>query len=224
MGSPRSSNHLRKPLVCESAARRDSVGAVAIRHPILWLPIFALAFACDREGHGATSGAAPSAAPTAAPTVTSAVELDDEIETVDDTIPPSSTEDEGDDADPGDPEEGCAPKQEGLKPLQVLLFRWTSGIEDKDPKDRLHVARPGQRVYAHLRMRNRSGTKRCLKLVFRVGDEKRTEVTLRIGESWNWRTWAYNTVKRDDRKPLHLTIHDDQGALVLDERLPVVPE
>ncbi len=177
--------------------------------------------ACDRD-------TAPSSAPTASTATPSAApDLDDEVETVDDTIPPQTAadhEDENDGADPDDPEDGCAPKQDGLKPLQVLLFRWTSGIENKDPKDRLYVARPGQRVYAHLRVRNRSGTKRCLKLVFRVGEEKRTEVTLKIGESWNWRTWAYNTVKREDRKPLHLTIHDDQGALVLDQKLPVVPE
>jgi hypothetical protein len=177
-----------------------------------------LAFGCD-ERAAATSGGAPSAHPAAAA-------VDDEVETVDDTIPPSvSEEQEEETAEPDDdPEEGCAPKQDGLKPMQVLLFRWTSGIENKDPKDRLYVARPGQRVFAHLRMRNRSGMKRCLKLVFRVGDDKRTEVTLKIGKSWNWRTWAYNTVKSEDRKPLRLTIHDDQGALVLDERLPVVPE
>ena len=195
---------------------------MAARHPIVWLAILALVFACDREGHGATSGIAPLAS--AASTTAGPDDVDDEVETVDDTIPAPVTEDESDEAEAEEPEEGCAPKQDGLKPMQVLLFRWTSGIENKDPKDRLYVARPGQRVYAHLRMRNRSGTERCLKLVFRVGDEKRTEVTLRIGESWNWRTWAYNTLKREDRKPLRLTIHDDQGALILDERLPVVPE
>jgi hypothetical protein len=159
-----------------------------------------------------------------------AASIDEEVITVDDTIPGESPEidagppDEGDQDDEEDPNDACAPVDPKLKPMQLLQFRWTSGLKGKQPKDKLYVARPGQRVYAHLKIRNRSGRKRCLKFVFRVGKKKRTEVTVRIGKSWNWRTWAYNTIKSSDRAPLHLTITDDQGKTIVDQRLAVIPE
>jgi hypothetical protein len=173
-------------------------------------------------------------APAKAPSSTkpSAVATDDdEIETVDDTIPPDDLEpatgpDAGDDEEEGDEgehEDACAPKDSELKPMQVLSFTFTDGIEGRDPKSKLQVAKAGQRVYAHLAMRNRSGRKRCLHLTFRVGGKKRTEVTLKIGKSWRWRTYAYNTIHADDDKPLQLTVTDDQGALVLEKMLPVIP-
>lgn len=162
---------------------------------------------------------------------------DEPVETVDDTVPSSTVtphadgerepveEDPADDDDEvAEEDDDCAPKGSDLKPLQVLAITFTSGIEGKDPRDKLHVARPGQRVYAHLKMRNRSGRKRCLDVTFRVGGKKRTKVRLEIGKSWSWRTWAYNTLRADDRQPLELTIVDDQGALVFHKKLPVVPE
>jgi hypothetical protein len=120
--------------------------------------------------------------------------------------------------------EACAPADAGLDPMQLLRFVWTSGLEGKDPKDRIEVGRPGQRVYAHLTLRNRSGRERCLELAFEVAGKKRSEVTLKIGKSWSWRTWAYNTMRADDRAPLRLTVKDDQGVLVLDKTLPILPE
>ncbi|MEM9692119.1 MAG: hypothetical protein AAGA56_06225 [Myxococcota bacterium] len=117
----------------------------------------------------------------------------------------------------------CAKPEEDLKPMQLLRFAFASGLEGKDPKDKLHIARPGQRIYAHLTLRNRSGRKRCATLTFRVGGKKRTEIKVKIGESWSWRTWAYNTLRSDDREPLELTVRDDKGGLVLREKLAVVP-
>lgn len=167
----------------------------------------------------ATSGAPAPSAPGApgAPTPPGPDRPVEEVPTVDDTVPSSEGEGEGD-----DPDADCAPPGSDLKPMEVLRFTFASGLEGKDPKDRLASARAGQRVYAHLTMRNRSGRKRCLHLTFRVGGKKRTEVTLKIGESWSWRTWAYNTVKADDTGPLELTIEDDQGQVVLQKELPVV--
>ena len=181
----------------------------------------------ERESPAPSASSAPprQAAATAAP----AAKPDDEpVITVDDT-PEGAAEDGaeqglGDGKDDGEeePEGDCAPPGSDLKPMQLLRFAFASGIEGKDPKDELRVARPGERVYAHLTMRNRSGRARCLRLVFRVGGKKRTEVTLEIGKSWSWRTWAYNTIKPDDRGPLELTIEDDQGQLVLKKTLAVV--
>jgi hypothetical protein len=117
----------------------------------------------------------------------------------------------------------CAPPDPTLKPMQLLRFRFTSAIAGREPGDKLFIARPGQRVYAHLTVRNRSGRDRCLGLEFRVGGQKRTSVTLKVGESWSWRTWAYNTLRPDDRGRLDLVVTDDQGKPFLSQPLPVVP-
>ena len=200
----------------------------------MWRPLLlvslVLVLGCKDEPPTSTAAsAAPArATPSAGATMDPVETVDDrpladgdEVETVDDQPDPSSD----DEVEVGeDEDDGCAPKDPTLKPLQLLQFRFTSGIEGKDAKDKLHVARPGTRVYAHFRMRNRSGRKRCMKLTFRVGNKKRTEVTLKVGKSWNWRTYAYNTLKPEDREPLRLTVEDDQGVVILDERLAVIPE
>jgi hypothetical protein len=136
---------------------------------------------------------------------------------------PETDEPAGEEGDEDSAEAGCAPEGSDLAPLQLLRFAFASGIEGKDPKDDLRLARRGQRVFAHLTLRNRSGRSRCVRLVFRVGGKKRTEVTLKIGESWSWRTWAYNTIKSDDEGPLELTVSDDQGQVILEKTLTVAP-
>ncbi len=123
-----------------------------------------------------------------------------------------------------DHEGACAPADPGLDPLQLLRFTFTDGVENKDPKQKLHIARPGQRVYAHLRLRNRSGRERCVHVTFRVGGQKRTDVTLKVGKSWSWRTWAYATPRVDDTKPLQVVVTDDQGKVIVEKKLAVVPQ
>lgn len=146
------------------------------------------------------------------------------------SLPPAA-DGPDDGADPGEEEEGadegldCAPPDSDLKPLQLLRFTFAPGVKDKDPVSKLHVARPGQRVWAHLRLRNRSGRDRCVHVVFRVGGRARTELDLKVGESWNWRTWAYATLRSTDRSgQLEFEATDDQGHLLVRERLPIVPE
>jgi len=98
-------------------------------------------------------------------------------------------------------------------------------VKHKDPVSKLYIARPGQRVWAHFTMRNRSGRDRCLRLEFRINGQNRTELQLKVGESWSWRTWAYVTIRPTDWSgALELLATDDQGNLVVRERLPIVPE
>jgi hypothetical protein len=182
--------------------------------------LFLLGGCRDEPVAGSAQTSAPSIATAPKPPPPPAPGAPDEpARPVDDDLP-SPPEGDSEDEDQGDGE--CAPEGADLKPMQVLRFSFASGLEGKDPKDDMKVARPGQRVYAHLTMRNRSGRKRCLHLTFRVGGKKRTEVTLKVGESWSWRTWAYNTIKSDDTGPLELTIEDDQKNVVLKKTLPVV--
>lgn len=185
-----------------------------------------LLFGCDRH----KSDAAPVASTSTKPAGSNAPIEEEPLESVDDTPdsphdPADDTDDaEGEDDGVGDPNASCAPADANLKPMQLLRFTFSGSIKGKDPGKKLQLARPGQRVYAHFRMRNRSGRKRCMHLTFRVGGKKRTEVTLVVGKSWSWRTWAYNTIKSDDKGPLTLEVKDDQGVLILKKSLAVVVE
>jgi hypothetical protein len=159
---------------------------------------------------GATAGARSQSSAVARPPRSRPGSPDDEaVETVDDE--PEV-----------DHEDACAPADPGLAPLQLLRFTFTDGVANKDPKQKLQIARPGQRVYAHLRLRNRSGRKRCVHVAFSVGGQKRTEVTLQVGKSWSWRTWAYATPRVDDSKPLQVVVTDDQGKVIVKKKLAVV--
>jgi hypothetical protein len=180
----------------------------------LWL---VLTPGCDDEPGPApatsarpSTSAQPSPAPSSAPAGSAeASPGDDELETVDDT--------------PDDPnEDACAPESAKLAPMQLLRFTLADGIEGKDPKSALQVARPAQRVYAHLRIRNRSGRKRCLVVTFTINGDERTRVTLKVGKSWSWRTWAYATPRSDDRGHIDVRVTDDQGVLIVSKRLPIV--
>jgi hypothetical protein len=137
----------------------------------------------------------------------------------------AATMDAGADAASPSGEEGaaCAPRDPKLKPLQLLRFTFTSSVEGKAPVDKLQIARPGQRVWAHLILRNRSGEDRCVHLIFRVDGQLRTEVDLDVGESWSWRTWAYATLRPTDSSgQLELEAIDDQSRVLAREHLPIV--
>jgi hypothetical protein len=107
------------------------------------------------------------------------------------------------------------------KPLQILKFRFTSGIKNRDPVDKLEHAKPGERVYAHFAVRNRTGRKRQITVVFAIDGKEKTKVDLAIDQSWEWRTWAYNTVAATEKGTLTLSVTDDEGHPLLDEKLPI---
>jgi len=163
------------------------------------------------KANGAASGGAalPSPVPTSVSSARAAPLASDPLpETVDD--------------EPADVHaESCASADPALAPMQLLRFTFTDGIEGRDPRSRLTIARPGQRVYLHLTMRNRSGRERCVRVTFRAAGHRRSEVTLTVGKSWSWRTWAYATLRPDDRGPLVVEVRDDQGALVAKRSLAV---
>ena len=118
-----------------------------------------------------------------------------------------------------DHEAACAPQGSGVQPMQLLGFTWTSGIERRDPKDKLHAVAPGQRVYTHLRVRNRSGRERCVRVKFRINGKPRPAITLKIGKSWSWRTWAYSTSRSDDSGHIEVNVTDDQGNVLVSDKL-----
>jgi len=96
---------------------------------------------------------------------------------------------------------------------------------ERDPKQgperHAHVRRPGQRVWAHLTLRNRSAETRTVKLVFRVNGDERTAVTLDVEPSWSYRTWGYNTLRDFDVGEMSIEVTDDTGATLVTDKLPI---
>ncbi len=106
--------------------------------------------------------------------------------------------------------------------MQLLGFVFSSDVKNKEPVDRLEAAEPGMRVWAHLKLRNRSAATRVVHLAFRVDGESRTAVDLNVEPSWSYRTWAYNTLRKTDKSgEVTLTVTDDSGATLVEQSLPI---
>lgn len=118
---------------------------------------------------------------------------------------------------------GSYEDETSTRPLELLKFQFTSAVEDRAPTDKLVAAHPGDRVFAYLTLRNRSGRPRKVHLAFSINGEKRTEIDLDVAESWSFRTWGYNTVLRKDKPgKLKLEVVDDEGQPVTDQELPIL--
>ena len=109
------------------------------------------------------------------------------------------------------------------QPMELMRFAFTSAIERREPKDELTHAKPGQRVHAFLAIRNRTGRKRSIHLAWTVNGEERTKLDLDVDESWQFRTWGFNTVLPRDRGTLRLEVTDDAGNSLVERELPIRP-
>ncbi len=116
----------------------------------------------------------------------------------------------------------AADDETSTRPVELLKLVFASDVKDKAPVGPLQTAKTGERVYAHLTLRNQSGRPRKVHLEFAVDGEKRTTVDLFVGESWSWRTWAYNTIlPKDAGKKLTLEVTDDAGHPLFEGALPI---
>lgn len=105
--------------------------------------------------------------------------------------------------------------------IQLLRFAWTSGVTSKEPVDTLKVAEPGQKIFAHLTLRNRTDKDRTITLIFRVGGDERSTVPLKVDRSWSWRTWGYTTLRANDSGEVRVEIVDEGGAVIATESLSI---
>jgi hypothetical protein len=165
---------------------------VTLRFTLLLTAAAALA-GCDER---ASASPAPDAAPPETPT------------------PPSSA------PAPAPAPSGSAAAEKA--PLQVLKLVFTSEVKNKEPVDKLDSVKPGERVWAHLAMRNRGAEARPITLVFRVNGEQRSKVELKIDPSWSYRTWGYSTLRAGDVSgELVLEVRDQASAVITTARLPI---
>jgi len=103
----------------------------------------------------------------------------------------------------------------------VLKSVFTSEVKNKEPADVLTSAKPGQRVWVHLTVRNRCAVTRTLSLVFQVGGAERSKVDLDIQPSWSFRTWGYVTLRTGDTGKVDLAVKDEGGAVLVASTLPI---
>jgi hypothetical protein len=106
--------------------------------------------------------------------------------------------------------------------MQVLKLTLTSDVKQKEAVDELTEAGPGQRVWAHVTIRNRAPDARRVSLVFKVDGEERSTVDLQIASSWSFRTWGYNTLRASDKSgELTVEVRDDGGSVLSTAKLPI---
>jgi hypothetical protein len=106
--------------------------------------------------------------------------------------------------------------------VELLRFTLTSEVKSKEPVDHLESAEAGQRVWAHLAVRNRTGGARRVTLRFIVNGEERSTVDLNVEPSWSYRTWGYNTLRGGDKSgELVVEARDEQGELLKKATLPI---
>jgi hypothetical protein len=94
-------------------------------------------------------------------------------------------------------------------------------VKAKDPVDDLDAAKPGQRVYGHVTIRNRTAGSKRVTLSFRVNGDERSMVDLDIEKSWSWRSWAYVTLRKEDKGELTVHVFDDHGAEMATKSIPI---
>jgi hypothetical protein len=113
---------------------------------------------------------------------------------------------------------------EAQQEMKLLKMTLASGVRDKEPVDKLTAAKPGQRVWAHVTLRNRSGFPREIDLVFRVDGKERSRVTLNIDVSWSFRTWGYVTLRPTDTSgDVTVTVVNDSGDELAAAKIPIKP-
>ncbi|MFO0590006.1 MAG: DUF2914 domain-containing protein [Polyangiaceae bacterium] len=105
--------------------------------------------------------------------------------------------------------------------VELQKFVLTSDVKNKAPVDALDAAKPGQRVYAHVTVRNRTDGPKRVSLSFRVNDDERSMTDLTIEKSWSYRSWAYVTLRKTDKGELTVHVFDDHGAELGTEKIPI---
>jgi hypothetical protein len=111
-----------------------------------------------------------------------------------------------------DLDQKCATAAPDALPLDIVQFTLTSKLDKRKPTDELSIVQPETKIYAYLVVKNLGTAERCVLVTFRVNGRKRASLTLDIGTSPTWRTWAQITpAKGDAPGNVEVEITDDHG-------------
>jgi len=107
--------------------------------------------------------------------------------------------------------------------FRLTAFSLTRQVRDRLPGDPV-VAAPldGQRVYVHLTALNK-GPARTLTLTWTRNGRRFHRVTLHVGRSPAWRTWAYITADKGKAGVWSVAVHDQDGTLLGEQFLILGP-
>lgn len=119
------------------------------------------------------------------------------------------------------PSSSSKPAEAPADGVDLLKMVLTSAVKNKEPADVLDSAKPGQRVYGHITVRNRTAGPKRVSLSFRVNGDERSLVDLNVEKSWSWRTWAYVTLRKEDKGELTVHAFDDRGAELGTGSIPI---
>lgn len=124
-----------------------------------------------------------------------------------------------------DLDQSCGTAPTDAPPLDIVKFTLTSKLENRKPTDELTMVKPGTKIYAYLVVKNLTKEERCLLVTFRVNGRKRASLTLDVGTSPTWRTWAHISPSKGDAPgTVEVEVTDDQGRQRYLQKVLVEPE
>ena len=111
--------------------------------------------------------------------------------------------------------------EEGTMIVTKLVF--ARGVEGRVPVEQdFAPTADGRRIYAHLELFNKGEPRQITLSWIRAGKPYHF-VTLDVGRSPRWRTWAYLTLGADKTGPWSVEVRTKAGALLLAMPLLVAP-
>lgn len=123
-----------------------------------------------------------------------------------------------------DLDQKCAKAPDDAPPLDIIQFALTSKLEKRKPTDELSIIQPGTKIYAYVAVKNLETRERCVLVTFRVNGRRRAALTLDIGTSPSWRTWANITPAESDAPGnVEVEITDDHGRQRYKQRILIEP-
>lgn len=103
--------------------------------------------------------------------------------------------------------------EEGTLNISRLVF--SRGVEDRQPVEPdFAPAADGRRLYAYLELFNKGESQELTLTWIRAGKPFHT-VTLKVGRSPHWRTWAYLTLGTAMTGPWALEVRTEDGKLLM---------
>ena len=102
--------------------------------------------------------------------------------------------------------------KEGTFAVTSLLF--CREVKDREPEQvDFAPSANGERIYAYLKLFNK-GEERQVKITWKLAGKNFHHITLNVGRSARYRTWAYMTLDEAKQGPWTVEVRDDEGTML----------